>query len=50
MPPGFAIVTDGKVTMEGNRDVSQHLMQADYSSLAAVTLQTLKRQSKTPTA
>lgn len=49
-PPVFAIAADGKVTMEGNRDVLQHLMQADYSSLAAVALQRLKRQSKTATA
>lgn len=36
---------------EGSRDVLQHLIQADYNSpaLAVVTLQTLTRQSKTPT-
>lgn len=47
MPPVFAIAADGKVTMEGNRDVLQYLMQADYSSVAVVALQRLKRQSKT---
>lgn len=29
MPPVFAIAADGKVKMEGNRDVLQYLMQAD---------------------
>lgn len=29
MPPVFAITADGKVKIEGNRDVLQNLMQAD---------------------
>lgn len=52
MPPVCVIAAARRIMMESSRDVLQHLIQANYNSLAlaAVTLQTLTRQSKTPTA
>lgn len=52
MPPVCVIAADRSIMKESSRDVLQHLIQANYNSLAlaAVTLQTLTRQSKTPTA
>lgn len=44
----FELLQLGRMLMEGSRDVSLHLIQADYDSLtlAVVTLQMLTRQSK----